>query len=116
MTQYLLSVHHEGLEFPEVAEEDMQRQFAQVDTFNTALQDSGRWVFGGGLHPPSTATVVESRSGEVVTTDGPFAEAKEYMGGFWVVEASDLDDALEVAADASAACEAPVEVRPFQGE
>ncbi|WP_238443986.1 YciI family protein [Salsipaludibacter albus] len=116
MTQYLLSVHHEGLDFPEVADEDLQRQFAQVDTFNTDLQASGRWVFAGGLEPPSTATVVESRAGEVVSTDGPFAEAKEYMGGFWVIEAADLDEAMALAADASTACEAPVEVRPFQGE
>lgn len=116
MTQYLLSVHHDGLEYPEPVEADMQRQFAQVDAFNADLQANDQWVFAGGLHPPSTATVVESRDGDVVTTDGPFAEAKEYMGGFWVIEATDLDAALRLAAEASAACEAPVEVRPFQGE
>lgn len=116
MTQYLLSVHNEGLEYPDMSPEDMERAYAQVDAFNADLQASGSWVFAGGLHAPSTATVVESRDGEVVTTDGPYAEAKEFLGGFWVVEASDLDAALAIAADASAACEGPVEVRPFQDE
>jgi hypothetical protein len=73
-------------------------------------------VFAGGLHPPSSATVVRSASGEISMTDGPYAESKEQMGGFWVIEAPDLDAALEWARKGSAACEGPVEVRPFQGE
>jgi hypothetical protein len=94
----------------------MQKAFAQVDTFNEELQASGAWVFGGGLHPPDIATVVRVDDGEAVMTDGPFAETKEQLGGFWIIEAPDLDAALEWAAKGSAACMAPVEVRPFQDE
>ncbi len=78
--------------------------------------DSGAWVFAGGLHPSTSATVVRVQDGDVLTTDGPFAESKEQMGGFWVLEAPDLDAALALAAKASAACMEPVEVRPFQDE
>jgi hypothetical protein len=113
MTQYLMSVHMvEGQEMP--APESMQRMYAQVDVFNKKLQGQGSWVFGGGLHPANTATVVRSQNGEVLTSDGPFAESKEQLGGFWIIEAPDLDAALALAAEASAACEGPVEVRPFQ--
>jgi hypothetical protein len=73
-------------------------------------------VFAGGLHPPSTATVVRAQDGKVVTTDGPYTETKEQMGGFWVIKAADLDGALDWAAKGAAACGAPVEVRPFQEE
>ena len=73
-------------------------------------------MFGGGLHPADTATVVKSQDGEIVTTDGPFAETKEHLGGFWVIEAADLDAALAWAAKATVACQGPVEVRPFQDE
>ena len=73
-------------------------------------------MFAGGLHPPTSATVVRVQDGEVITTDGPFAETKEQLGGFWVIEAADLDAALGLAAKASAACMGPVEVRPFQDE
>jgi hypothetical protein len=74
-------------------------------------------VFAGGLHPANTATVVRAeQGGDVVTTDGPFAETKEQLGGFWVIEAKDLDEALAIAARGSAACKGAVEVRPFQGE
>jgi hypothetical protein len=115
MKQYLLAVHMvEGTPMP--PEADMQRMYAQVDAFNKDLMESGEWVFAGGLLPPDTATVVRAQSGKVVTTDGPFAEAKEQIGGFWVIKASDLDAALEIAARASAACEGPVEVRPFQDD
>jgi hypothetical protein len=113
MTQYLLSVHLvEGEPLP--SEEETQKMYAAVDAFNAELQSAGAWVFAGGLHPPSTATVVHSQGGKVVTTDGPFAETKEQLGGFWVIESPDLDAALKWAADGSAACGAPVEVRPFQ--
>ena len=73
-------------------------------------------MFAGGLHPPASATVVRSTDGEVSMTDGPYAESKEQMGGFWVIEAADLDAALDWARQGAAACEGPVEVRPFQGE
>ena len=115
MTQYLLSVHMVEGE-PERAPEEMQAAFDAVDKFNADLQASGAWVFAGGLHPADTATVVTAKDGDVVTTDGPFAETKEQLGGFWVLEAPDLDAALALAAKAAAACMAPVEVRPFQDE
>ena len=115
MTQYLMSVHMvEGAEMP--APDEMQRMYKDVDVFNKKLQDQGLWVFGGGLHPADTATVVRAQNGEVLTSDGPFAEAKEQLGGFWIINASDLDAALALAAEASAACGGPVEVRPFQDE
>jgi len=113
MTQYMLSVHHRESD-PEVTEADMQRMFRQVDAFNTAITEQGMWVFGGGLEPRDTATVVEGRDGRRIVTDGPFIEAKEWLGGFWVVEVPDLDAAIALAEQASAACEGEVEVRPFQ--
>jgi hypothetical protein len=115
MTQYLLAVHHAEIE-PELSPEEMQAAFAAVDVFNTELQASGSWVFAGGLHPPSTATVVRIEDGDVLVTDGPFTETKEQLGGFWIIEVPDLDAALAVAAKASKACARPVEVRPFQGQ
>jgi hypothetical protein len=114
MTQYLLSVHMvDGA--PEPDAETVKKLYADVDTFNAKLQDQGAWVFAGGLHPVDTATVVNATGGEVLVTDGPFAEAKEQLGGFWVIQAPDLDAALAWATEASTACGAPVEVRPFQG-
>ena len=113
MTQYLLAVHMVEGE-PEPPADVIQRMYKQVDVFNQEIQAEGAWVFAGGLEPATTATVVRNTDGKVVTTDGPFAETKEQLGGFWVVEAPDLDAALAIAARGSAACEAPVEVRPFQ--
>lgn len=113
MTQYLLAVHSvEGEPMP--AQEQMQRAYKDVDALNGELQSSGVWVFAGGLQPPSSATVVRAQGGQVVTTDGPFAETKEQLGGFWVIDVADLDAALEWARKATVACAAPVEVRPFQ--
>ena len=113
MRQYLLSVHMvEGESAPSDA--DMQRAYAAVDAFNAELQAAGAWVFAGGLYPPDTATVVRGQGGQVITTDGPFPEAKEQLGGIWVIGASDLDAALAWAAKGSTACGRPVEVRPFQ--
>jgi len=115
MTQYLLSVHSvDGAPVP--SEEEMQAAFAAVGAFNAEVQAAGAWVFAGGLMPPDTATVVRAQGRDVVTTDGPFAETKEQLGGFWVIEAADLDAALAWAAKGSVACGNPVEVRPFQGE
>src|SRR5215470_16379153 len=113
MRQYLLAVHMvEGEPIP--PEDEIQQRFKAVDAFNAELQAAGNWVFAGGLHPPSTATVVRSQGGQVVTTDGPFAETREQLGGFWVITAPDLDVALAWAAKGSEACGQPVEVRPFQ--
>ena len=115
MTQYLLSVYpYEGEEARD--DEATQKAHGDVDTFNAKLQQQGVWVFAGGLHPPDTATVVDATRGDVLVTDGPFAEAKEQVGGFWVINAPDLDAALKWATEASAACGAPVEVRPFEDE
>jgi hypothetical protein len=113
MKQYLLAVHMVEGE-PAPSEAEMQQSFQDVDAFNRELMASGQWVFAGGLLPPDTATVVRAQGGKVVTTDGPFAESKEQIGGFWVINATDLDDALEVASRGSEACRRPVEVRPFQ--
>ncbi len=113
MKQYLLAVHMVEGE-PERPGAEAQQAYKAVDAFNAELQSAGAWVFAGGLHPPSTATVVRAQGGQVVTTDGPFAETKEQLGGFWIIEAADLDAALDWAAKGSAACGAPVEVRPFQ--
>jgi hypothetical protein len=113
MKQYLLAVHTD-FDAPPPDPEVMQQRFKAVDEFNAEIISSGNWVFGGGLHPPSTATVVRAENSEVITTDGPFAETKEHLGGFWIVAADDLDAALAIATRASAACGGPVEVRPFQ--
>jgi hypothetical protein len=113
MKQYLLAVHMVEGE-PAPSEEQMQSAYKAVDAFNAELQSSGAWVFAGGLHPATTATVVRVQNGEVLTTDGPFAETKEQLGGFWVIKAPDLDAALAWAAKGSEACGAPVEIRPFQ--
>ncbi len=113
---YLLSVHTVEGQDNYMSEEAMQAAFQAVDAFNTKITEQGSWVFGGGLEPAHTATVVDATKGDTLTTDGPFAEAKEHIGGFWVVRADDLDAALALAAEASVACAQPVEVRPFQGD
>lgn len=115
MVQYLLSVHSTEAD-TDPSPEVMERMYAQVDTFNQEVMASGNWVFGGGLHPVTTATVVDATGADVVTTDGPFVESKEHLGGFWIVQADNLDEALELARRASEACENPVEVRPFQDD
>jgi hypothetical protein len=114
MKQYLLSVYHpeDWIPEPEVGEKIM----ADVDAVNTELQQAGAWVFAGGLHPSSTATVVRVDGGDVLITDGPFAEGKEHVGGFWVIQAPDLDSALDWGRKATRACRVPIEVRPFQEE
>ena len=107
MAQYLISVLTDS---PELAGE---REAAAIDVFNDRLQAEGRWVFAGGLGSPDPATVIDNRSGEAVFTDGPFVESKEYIIGFWIIEAPDLDVALKLAAEGSKACNRKVEVRPF---
>jgi hypothetical protein len=116
MKQYMISVWHVDGEEPP-SQDEMQQIFKDVDAFNARITAEHIEVFGAGLHPPETATVVDaSTGGNVVITDGPFAEAKEQIGGFWILKAPDLDAALELAEEASAACHGPVEVRPLQEE
>lgn len=123
MTHYLMSVHGEDSDFdPEAgkygnyaSQEEAEAAFAATDVFNQRLKDEGHWVFAGGLRSASTATVVDGTGEKPVFTDGPYLEAKEYLGGFWVIEADDLDTALKLAADGSKACGGKVEVRPFEG-
>lgn len=115
MSQYLLSVWMVEGE-PEPAPDVVEKMYADVDAVNQEMMDAGAWVFAGGLHPVDTATVVSAAGGEPVVTDGPFAESKEHLGGFWVIEAPDLDAALAWAKKATVACQGPVEVRPFQDD
>ena len=105
--QYLISVIDDGTG-PETATED-----AAIDVFNDRLKAEGYWVFAGGLGTPDPATVVDNRGEEAVFTDGPFLESKEYLVGFWIIQAPDLDVALELAAEGSKACNRKIEVRPF---
>jgi hypothetical protein len=114
MTQYLLSLHRvDGDAGERMTDEEMQQSYARVGALNEELRSSGAWVFGGRLHDPQTATVVQMSNGEVLTTDGPFAESKEHVAGFYIIEAQDLDAALAWASKATAAVGRPIEVRPF---
>ena len=115
MPQYMISVWHDETYEVDFSSPEAQLRVAQVGAFNEELQKAGAWVFAAGLQPTSSATVVRSSGGDVSMTDGPYAETKEQMGGFWMIEAADLDAALEWARKAAAASEGPVEVRPAQG-
>jgi hypothetical protein len=113
MSQYMLSVHMvEGSPARSAAE--IEAAYRNVAALNADLQAAGAWVFAGGLLPPSAATVVRVRDGDALVTDGPFAEGKEHIGGFWVIDAADLDIAIMWATKATQACGDAVEVRPFQ--
>jgi hypothetical protein len=113
MKQYLLSVHTvEGS--PTRTPDEMQAAYQCTNAFNAELQASGAWVFAGGLLPPNSAKVVRDQDGQLLTTDGPFVEGKEHIGGVWVIAAADLDAALDWAAKATRACGETVEVRQFQ--
>jgi hypothetical protein len=115
MPHYLLSVHTvEGEPRPSMTDEEMQQSWEKIQTLNEELKSAGAWVFAGALHGPETATVVRMSKGEVLTTDGPFAEAKEHLGGFYAIEADDLDTALAWASKTTAAVGKPIEVRPFR--
>ena len=105
--QYLVSVIHDtaGLATPD--------EMGAIDVFNNRLEAEGHWVFAGGLASPNTATVIDNRGEEAMFTDGPFLESKEYLAGFWIIEAANLDVALKLAAEGSKACNRKVEVRPF---
>lgn len=114
MPHYLLSVIQPDGNPP--ASLDMDKIIRDIDALNEELRAAGAWVFSGGLHAPSTATVVRVKNGDVLMTDGPYAEGKEHLGGLTIINAPDLDAALAWAVKGSAACMGPVEVRPFQDE
>jgi hypothetical protein len=112
MKQYLLSVYQpEGDPPPPEVLEQVSRN---LDALNQEIRDAGAWVFAGGLHPPSTATVVRLQGSDVLVTDGPFIEGKEHIGGFTIIRAPDLDAALEWGRKLTRATGLPIEVRPFQ--
>jgi hypothetical protein len=106
--QYLFSVIHDQTELASEAEQDA------IVAFNAQLRADGHWVFAGGLGFPDSATVVDNRAGQAIVTDGPFVESKEFLAGFWVLEAPDLDVAMRLATAGSKACNRKIEVRPFQ--
>ncbi|MGC0274006.1 YciI family protein [Pseudactinotalea sp. Z1739] len=117
MPRYLLSVYGpaEPTDYgPYPSKEAMLASFADTGAFNDKLQREGYFVFADGLEPATTATTVDGQGESPVILDGPYLETKEYIGGFWVIEAPDLDVALKLAAEASKACRGKVEVRPFQ--
>jgi hypothetical protein len=119
MTQYLLAVNGSAADAEAQAQmtmEEMQPMFEAVNVFNEKLKADGAWVFAGGLQPIESTTTVDNTGAETVITDGPFVESKEWIGGFWVIEAPDLGAALKWAAEGSKACGGRVEVRPFQDE
>ena len=105
--QYLVSVIHDAADL--ATDDEMEA----ITAFNNQLKADGYWVFAGGLAAPNTATIIDNRNGAPVITDGPFIESKEYLAGFWIWEAPDLDVALKLAAEGSKACNRKVEVRPF---
>ena len=115
MPHYLLSTYSvEGEQRDPMSNEDMQQFMARVGVLEQEMKSAGAWLFGGALHEPETATVVRVSDGEVLTTDGPFVEAKEHLGGFYIIEADDLDAALAWASKTTAAVSKPIEVRPFR--
>jgi|SRR5450631_2283776 hypothetical protein len=114
MQHYLLSVYQPDGDPPPPAV--LTKVMREVDALNVELKAAGAWVFTAGLHPPSTATVVRLQGADVLITDGPFAEGKEHVGGFIVIQAPDLDAALEWGRKATRATTLPIEVRPLQGE
>jgi hypothetical protein len=115
MAKYLLSVHSvDGEAGDPMTEQEMQQFMGRVGVLEEEMKAEGAWLFGGALHEAETATVVRVSNGDVLTTDGPFAEAKEHLGGFYIIEAADLDAALAWASKTSAAVAKPIEVRPFR--
>ncbi len=114
MARYLLSVHSREGEIREpMSEEQMRQSHAQLAGIEREMATAGAWVFSGRLHEPDTATVVRASGGEVLTTDGPFAESKDPLGGFYIIEAADRDAALGWAGKGTACIQVPIEVRPF---
>jgi hypothetical protein len=116
MTRYMLSVHScEGEVRPPMSAEEMQQAWQQVGILEAEMKSTGTWVFSGRLHEAETATVVRVANGEILTTDGPFVEAREHLGGFYIINAEDLDAALGWAAKVTRCIGEPIEVRPFAG-
>ena len=116
MTHYLLSVHRvEGEVREPMTDEELAQSHKQLGVLEQELKSAGAWVASGRLHDPSTATVVRMAGGEVLTTDGPFVESREHLGGFYVIQAEDLDAALAWASRVTDAITVPIEVRPFAG-
>lgn len=115
MTKYLLSVYYDA-DAVQPPDEELAPIVANVEAVHDALRAEGAWVFGGGLHDATTATVIRARNGQAVTTDGPFVETREQLGGFSVIEAPDLDAALAWAERMSQATTCAIEVRPFLAE
>ncbi len=114
MAHYLLSAYSVAGEVREpTTDEEMQQSYKQLGVLEEEMKSAGAWVFSGRLHEPDTATVVRMTGGEVLTTDGPFMESKEHLGGFYIIEAEDLDAALGWASKVTAAITAPIEVWPF---
>ena len=117
MTQYFLSLPHDSAAEPTMADMDpaeLQQVFAAVDAFNTKLQEQRAWVFASGPNPPSTATTVDNAGDAPILTDGPFVEAKEYLGGFWIIEAENDEAAVEWTKQASHALQSRVKVPALQ--
>jgi hypothetical protein len=115
MTQYLLSIiQPTGQEPP--PPEVLDKIMRDIGDWQSGLRAAGAWVFTARLHAPSTATVVQQSGDDVLTTDGPFAEGKEYVGGFTVIRAADLDEALRWTRELARVLPLPIEVRPFVGE
>jgi hypothetical protein len=116
MAHYLLSVHSvEGEVREPMTDEEMAQSHKQLAVLEQQMKSAGAWVVSGRLHEPDTATVVRSSGGDVVTTDGPFVESKEHLGGFYIIQAEDLDGAIAWASRVTAAIRVPIEVRPFAG-
>jgi hypothetical protein len=114
VARYLLSVHSIAGETSEpMSPEQMQESWQRISAVEDEMKSAGAWVFSGRLHDPDTATVVRVSGGETLTTDGPFAESKEHLGGFYIIEADDLDAALGWASKVTAAVTKPIEVWPF---
>ena len=114
MTQYLLSIYQPDGEAPPPSV--LEAVMRDVGAVRQEMKAAGAWVFSGGLHPTSSATVLRVQNGQLLTTDGPFAEGKEHIGGFTIIKATDLDAALEWAAKLARAILLPIEVRPFRGD
>jgi len=112
MAHYLLSIYQPDGDLP--PPEFLEEVGRELHTLNEDLKAAGSWVFARGLHPPGTATVVRVRGDETLLTDGPYVEAKEHIGGFWIIDAPDLDAAIGWARRACAATTLPIEVRPIQ--
>ena len=116
MPKYMLSVLNDpAVDFASLPEEELKQIGADIDAFNDTVREAGKWVFAGGLEPIEATTGVDARGESPVITDGPFSESKEYLGGFWIIEATDLDEALDWATRGSKACRGKIEVRPFDG-